>query len=130
MLSLNNVFDFENFLAFEKKIRTRLSTKDPIQFCCELKLDGLAISLTYKNGYLSKATTRGDGNNGENITKNAIMIRNIPNFINKKNLPKLLEIRGEVVILKKDFIVLNKYLSIKKKKLFQMLEMLLQAQLE
>ena len=68
MLSLDNAFDETTYLAFDKRLRERLKNNEEITFCCELKLDGLAVSLLYENGRLVQAATRGDGTTGENIT--------------------------------------------------------------
>jgi DNA ligase (NAD+) len=72
MLSLDNVFDEQSFIAFNKRIkdRLRLSENESIEYCCELKLDGLAVSLLYEKGHLVRAATRGDGTTGEDITTN------------------------------------------------------------
>lgn len=78
MLSLDNVFDEESFLAFNKRVLDRLKSTDPLIYCCELKLDGLAVSILYENGVLVQAATRGDGTTGEDITSNVRTIRTIP----------------------------------------------------
>ena len=78
MLSLDNVFDEAGYLAFNKRVQDRLKSSDEITFCCELKLDGLAVSLLYEDGLLVRAATRGDGTTGENITANGRTIRAIP----------------------------------------------------
>ncbi|VTR15713.1 DNA ligase [Serratia fonticola] len=78
MLSLDNVFDEESYLAFYKRVQDRLKSSEPLTFCCELKLDGLAVSLLYEDGELVRASTRGDGTTGENITSNVRTIRAIP----------------------------------------------------
>lgn len=77
MLSLDNAFDEESYLAFDKRVKDRLKSSDDITFCCELKLDGLAVSLLYEDGELVRAATRGDGTTGENITANVRTIRAI-----------------------------------------------------
>ncbi len=87
MLSLDNVFDEESFLAFNKRVQDRLKSSDPLTFCCELKLDGLAVSLLYENGVLVRAATRGDGTTGEDITTNVRTIRAIPLSLNGDNIP-------------------------------------------
>lgn len=78
MLSLDNVFDEESFLAFNKRVQDRLKSTDHLTYCCELKLDGLAVSILYENGVLVQAATRGDGTTGEDITSNVRTIRAIP----------------------------------------------------
>ena len=69
MLSLDNVFDEESFLAFNKRVQDRLKSTDKLTWCCELKLDGLAVSILYENGVLVQAATRGDGETGEDVTQ-------------------------------------------------------------
>lgn len=65
MLSLDNVFDEESFLAFNKRVQDRLKSVDNLSWCCELKLDGLAVSILYENGVMVRAATRGDGTTGK-----------------------------------------------------------------
>lgn len=96
MLSLDNAFDQETYLAFDKRISERLNNRKPLTFCCELKLDGLAVSLLYEDGILVQAATRGDGTTGENITANVKTINVIPLRLHGNNIPKRVEIRGEV----------------------------------
>ncbi|WP_421504898.1 NAD-dependent DNA ligase LigA [Erwinia rhapontici] len=96
MLSLDNAFDEESYLAFDKRVKDRLKNSDDITFCCELKLDGLAVSLLYENGELVRAATRGDGTTGENITANVRTIRAIPLRLSGDNIPARMEVRGEV----------------------------------
>lgn len=108
MLSLNNVFEEPGFLMFDKRVRDRLKRDDDMTYCCELKLDGLAVSLLYENGSLVRASTRGDGTTGEYITANVRTIRTIPLRLKKhSNLPRLLEIRGEVFMSEVGFLHLN-----------------------
>ena len=110
MLSLDNAFNSEDMQDFNKRIVERLLSKEPIRFSCEPKLDGIAVNLTYKNGNLEKATTRGDGKVGEDITHNVKTLNSIPlSFVdNLSKLPDIIEIRGEVFIEKEDFLVTNK----------------------
>ncbi|CCK11537.1 DNA ligase [Cronobacter sakazakii 680] len=96
MLSLDNVFDEASFLAFNKRVQDRLKSTDALVYCCELKLDGLAVSLLYENGLLVRAATRGDGTTGEDITLNVRTIRAIPLKLRGDNIPARLEVRGEV----------------------------------
>ncbi|MBD2785025.1 NAD-dependent DNA ligase LigA [Xenorhabdus sp. DI] len=103
MLSLDNVFDEESYLAFDKRVRDRLKNGQDLVFCCELKLDGLAVSLLYENGELVQAATRGDGTTGENITANVRTIRNIPLRLKGDNIPARVEIRGEVFMKQAGF---------------------------
>jgi NAD-dependent DNA ligase len=87
MLSLDNVFDEESFLAFNKRVQDRLKSTDNLTYCCELKLDGLAVSILYENGVLVQAATRGDGTTGEDITSNVRTIRAIPLKLHGDNIP-------------------------------------------
>jgi len=109
MLSLDNVFDEEGFLAFNKRVVDRLKTDDLLTFCCELKLDGLAVSLLYEDGVLVRAATRGDGSTGEDITANVRTIRSIPLRLREGAgaIPRRLEIRGEVFMTEEGFSRLN-----------------------
>ena len=106
MLSLNNAFGDDELLAFDKRIREGLGV-DSVEYALEPKFDGLAITLTYENGVLTQGATRGDGYTGENVTHNLRTIRAIPAKLNLANPPQLLEVRGEVLMLKKDFERLN-----------------------
>ncbi|EPS8493993.1 NAD-dependent DNA ligase LigA [Yersinia enterocolitica] len=107
MLSLDNVFDEESYLAFDKRVHDRLKRADPLTFCCELKLDGLAVSLLYEDGELVRAATRGDGTTGENITANVRTIRAIPLRLQGDNIPRRVEVRGEVFMPLAGFEQLN-----------------------
>lgn len=107
MLSLDNVFDETSFLAFSKRINDRLKNDGELTFCCELKLDGLAVSLLYENGLLVRAATRGDGTTGENITANIRTVGAIPLRLRGDNIPQRLEVRGEVFMKHKGFEALN-----------------------
>ncbi|MFS7196018.1 NAD-dependent DNA ligase LigA [Rahnella inusitata] len=107
MLSLDNVFDEDSYLAFYKRVQDRLKTAEPLTFCCELKLDGLAVSLLYENGELLQAATRGDGTTGENITANVRTIRAIPLRLQGDNIPARLEVRGEVFMPQPGFEAMN-----------------------
>ena len=110
MLSLDNAFSDEEFNAFVKRIEDRLIVlPKPLTFCCEPKLDGLAVSILYVNGILSQAATRGDGTTGEDITANIRTIRNIPLQLLTDNPPARLEVRGEVFMPHAGFERLNKY---------------------
>jgi DNA ligase (NAD+) len=106
MLSLNNAFGDDELIAFDKRIREGLGI-DSVEYALEPKFDGLAITLTYENGVFTQGATRGDGYTGENVTHNLRTIRAIPAKLNIANPPKLLEVRGEVLMLKKDFERLN-----------------------
>jgi len=106
MLSLNNAFEEDELIAFDKRIKDDIGI-DEVEYAVEPKFDGLAITLTYENGIFVQGATRGDGYTGENVTHNLKTIRSIPTKLNHPNPPKLLEVRGEVLMLKKDFELLN-----------------------
>ena len=110
MLSLDNAFNSDDMHDFNKRILDRLTGKEAISYSCEPKLDGIAVNLLYKNGYIEKATTRGDGKVGEDITHNVKTINSIPLSLmnDESELPNLIEIRGEVFIEKDDFDSNNK----------------------
>lgn len=121
MLSLGNSFDLSDLQAFDQRIRERLPNQK-IEYELELKLDGLAVSLTYQKGQLIQAVTRGDGETGEDITHNALTIRNLPKVLagqaDTQNIPELLEVRGEVLMPKKGFEKLNREALLKGEKTF------------
>ena len=119
MLSLDNAFSDEEFYAFVKRIEDRLiHLPDPLTFCCEPKLDGLAVSILYVNGVLTQAATRGDGTTGEDITANIRTIRNIPLQLLMDNPPARLEVRGEVFMPHAGFERLNQLALEKGEKTF------------
>ena len=105
MLSLGNAFSEEDLINFEKKIINFLSKNEgyEISYCAEPKIDGISASLTYVNGVLEKGLSRGDGKEGEDITRNLSTIKDIPKKILSKNFPKEIDIRGEVFIQNSDF---------------------------
>ncbi|MBC8211918.1 MAG: NAD-dependent DNA ligase LigA [Gammaproteobacteria bacterium] len=107
MLSLENAFDEAEMLAFNKKLSDLLGIDSPLQFSAEPKLDGLAVSLLYRNGELVRAATRGDGQSGENITPNVRTIKAVALKLIGKQLPELLEVRGEVYLPLAGFNALN-----------------------
>lgn len=107
MLSLGNVFEYDELVAFDQRIRERLPNQT-IHYELELKLDGLAVSLIYQHGQLMQAVTRGDGETGEDITHNALTIRNLPKVLVGSDVPDLLEVRGEVLMPKSGFDKLNR----------------------
>jgi len=109
MLGLDNAFSEEDLVDFADRVR-RLSGLEKVDYFCELKIDGLAVSLQYEDGLFRRGSTRGDGYSGEDITQNLRTIRQIPLKLSEK---VSLEVRGEVYINKKDFERLN--LSVKKK---------------
>ena len=100
MLSLDNAFSEEEFLAWAQRVGGG-------PFLCEPKIDGLALSLTYENGILTKAATRGDGQVGEDVTQNALTIKGIPHKLSGADLPEVVEVRGEVFFNLQDFADLN-----------------------
>ena len=106
MLSLNNGFTDEDVVAFDKRVSDRLD-RSPVEYSCELKFDGLAIALRYEDGRLVQAATRGDGSTGEDVTRNVRTVRSIPLRLKGDRIPKVLEIRGEVLMFRRDFDRLN-----------------------
>ncbi|WP_438764180.1 NAD-dependent DNA ligase LigA [Kushneria sp. TE3] len=108
MLSLDNAFDEQEVRAFARRVAERLETDEQsVLFCCEPKLDGLAVSLVYDNGVLVQGATRGDGRTGEGITANLRTLRSIPLRLRGENVPGLLEVRGEVYMSHSGFEKLN-----------------------
>lgn len=118
MLSLDNVFDEKELDAFHKRMQDRIPSAHFNAFCCEPKLDGLAVSLLYENGVLVQAATRGDGSVGENITENVRTISAIPLKLQGKGWPVRLEVRGEVFMPKAGFERLNQQALKKGEKTF------------
>jgi DNA ligase (NAD+) len=108
MLSLDNAFSREEVVAFDRRVRERLKTDGEIDYCCEPKLDGLAVSLTYRAGTLAIAATRGDGTVGEDVTHNIRTIKSVPLRLTGHSLPELLEVRGEVFMSKAGFQEMNR----------------------
>ena len=108
MLSLGNAFGNDELNAFYKRVTETLDITD-IQFSAELKFDGLAISLFYENGFLKYAATRGDGLVGEDVTHNIKTMKVIPLRLRSNSPPKILELRGEVLMNKDDFLKLNEH---------------------
>ena len=111
MLSLSNTFNVEGMKDFISKVSNYLNVKNEnFSFSSELKIDGISAALTYENGILVKGLSRGDGITGEDILENLKTIKDIPKNISEDNLPRILEIRGEVYIGKNDFKKLKKRL--------------------
>ncbi|MFO7766914.1 MAG: NAD-dependent DNA ligase LigA [Pelovirga sp.] len=106
MLSLENAFSSDDLIAFDERIKRFLATSAEIEYLCEPKLDGVAVALTYENGILIRAATRGDGTTGEDITQNVRTIRSVPLQL-QKDYPDLIEVRGEIYIDLADFRQLN-----------------------
>jgi DNA ligase (NAD+) len=107
MLSLDNAFDDEELFSFDRRLRDKLERDSALGYCAEPKLDGLAVSLLYEAGNLSRAATRGDGRSGENITANARTIVSVPLRLMGENLPRRIEVRGEVYMELEGFDALN-----------------------
>lgn len=110
MLSLDNAFNEDELRAFDERVKRvlGLSPSVSIEYVCELKLDGLAVNLTYENGILVRGATRGDGVTGEDVTANLKTIRSIPLRMLIDDPPPIIEIRGEVFMTKHDFELLNR----------------------
>lgn len=106
MLSLGNTYNEQELIDFDQRIRKAIG--DNFEYVCELKFDGLSMSLTYVDGKLSRAVTRGDGTQGDEVTTNVRTIHSIPKKLNAGNYPELFEIRGEVFMHLKAFERLNK----------------------
>ena len=116
MLSLSNSYNFDDLIDFDKRVKTSL-VDEKYGYVCELKFDGLAVSLVYQNNILQKAATRGDGITGDEVTNNIKTIKSIPLFFNSNEL-KNLEVRGEVFIRKSDFEKINEEQEVRGEKLF------------
>lgn len=107
MLSLNNAFEDEEVVAFDRRVREGLELAGEVEYSTELKFDGLAVSIRYEKGVLVQAATRGDGTTGENVTANIRTIRSMPLRLHADVVPDVLEVRGEVLMYKSDFAKLN-----------------------
>jgi len=107
MLSLDNGFSDEDLFAFNRRLQDRLGASDDIEYACEPKLDGIAISLLYHDGILVRGATRGDGATGENITQNVRTVASIPLKLMGSGFPSVLEVRGEIYMPKASFEALN-----------------------
>ncbi len=107
MLSLDNAFSDEDVIAFNKRIQDRLKSADDIEYACEVKLDGIAVSLMYRDGVLVRGATRGDGTRGEDITQNVRTIASIPLKLVGKIFPDILEVRGEIYMPRAGFNAFN-----------------------
>ncbi len=106
MLSLGNTYSIEELQDFDKRIKKIIN--EDFEYVCELKYDGTAISLTYLNGKLERAVTRGDGTRGDDVTRNVRTIKSIPLVLRGDNFPDKFEIRGEIIFPKKDFDSINR----------------------
>ncbi|MEV4171073.1 NAD-dependent DNA ligase LigA [Nonomuraea sp. NPDC049709] len=109
MESLDNAFDAEDMSAWQARAE-RLAERDPGPYLCELKIDGLAIALVYRDGKLERGATRGDGRTGDDVTANVRTIKGIPHRLKGDDIPCLVEVRGEVYIPVEDFKKLNEQL--------------------
>ena len=115
MLSLGNIYSFDELFDWDADIQKRIGIKKP-SYVCELKIDGVAVSLIYRSGFLVAGVTRGDGNQGEEITSNIKTISTLPLIISDK---RDLEVRGEVYLKRKNFNALNKRRSVNGEPLFK-----------
>lgn len=106
MLSLDNTYNMEDLSDFDRRVRETLM-EDSVEYTCELKIDGVAISLIYENGLLTQAVTRGDGTQGDDVTANVKTIRSIPLKLRGEGWPALLEARGEIYMSSAVFLKLN-----------------------
>ena len=121
MLSLDNAFDDKDLEDFEKRFLNKLKRKEPYSYSCEPKIDGIAICLVYRDGILTRAGTRGDGNTGEEVTHNVRTMKEVPIQLKKNKdfpFPKEIEIRGEIYVEKKDFLNLNERFKEEGQKVF------------
>jgi DNA ligase (NAD+) len=118
MLSLDNAFDETDMLAFNRRVQERLKEQSDIEFACEPKLDGIAVSLVYRDGLLVRGATRGDGVNGEDITQNVRTIASVPLRLMGNDFPAVLEVRGEIYMPRAGFEKLNELAREKGEKLF------------
>lgn len=118
MLSLDKVFNEQDLDDFEARLQKRLGSDAPLEYSCEPKVDGVAVSLLYRGGVLERAATRGDGVTGEDITHNVKTIRSIPLRLNSKVDIPLLEVRGEIFLGKQGFAELNRRAESEGSKIF------------
>jgi DNA ligase (NAD+) len=118
MLSLDNAFEEQEVLAFERRIRERLGGDGGLEFAVEPKLDGLAISLLYEDGHLVRGATRGDGTTGEDVTANVRTIHAVPLRLRGSGYPRRLEVRGEVYMEKARFEAFNREAAERGEKVF------------
>ncbi|MCV2401355.1 NAD-dependent DNA ligase LigA [Marinomonas sp. C2222] len=118
MLSLDNAFNNESLSDFDTRVRKLLGSEEELTYCCEPKLDGLAISLRYENGHLVRGVTRGDGLSGEDITSNIKTLYSIPMTLRTTTPPEVLEVRGEIYMPKDGFAKLNEEANKKGEKAF------------
>ena len=115
MLSIDNTYNPDELREFDRRTRKALGG-EPVTYLVELKIDGVAIALTYEDGALTVGATRGDGERGDNVTHNLKTVRNLPLRLHGDKPPKLLEVRGEVYMSRADFVRFNKDLEAKGEK--------------
>lgn len=118
MLSLENAFEPDDVVAFDRRVRERLGSDEDVSYACEPKMDGLAVSIVYEDGLLVQAATRGDGTTGEDVTHNVRTIKSIPLRLHGKGWPRLLEARGEVFMPIAGFDAMNRRALEKGEKVF------------
>jgi len=120
MLSLANALSEEEFIAFDERVRGLLEGSEgtELEYFCELKFDGLSMNLTYVDGLLQSAATRGDGEEGEDVTQNVRTIRSIPMRLTSDQPPRFIEIRGEILLPTREFDELNQEQEKKGQKIF------------
>ncbi|WP_257276283.1 MULTISPECIES: NAD-dependent DNA ligase LigA [unclassified Endozoicomonas] len=118
MLSLDNAFNEDDLNDFDRRVRERLGTDSAVEYACEPKLDGIAVSLLYEKGALMRGATRGDGTTGEDITLNVRTIATIPLKLLGEGWPDRLEVRGEIFMPKEGFERLNKRAKARDEKVF------------
>ncbi|MEZ5501870.1 MAG: NAD-dependent DNA ligase LigA [Halioglobus sp.] len=119
MLSLENAFTAQDMVDFNRRLLDRLGADaGPLEFACEPKLDGIAVSLLYREGLLHRGATRGDGTTGEDITHNVRTVRSIPLRLRGEGFPAVLEVRGEIYMPKAGFAELNERARSRGEKIF------------
>jgi DNA ligase (NAD+) len=106
MLSIDNTYSVDELREFDRRVH-KLLPGEPIRYAAELKIDGVAISLTYEDGAFVQGATRGDGERGDDVTHNLRMVRDLPLRLKGRKPPKLLEVRGEVYMARKELLRLN-----------------------
>ncbi len=118
MLSLDNAFSEDDMREFNRRVIDRLGNVEPLEYACEPKLDGIAVSLLYRNGTLERAATRGDGTTGEDISHNVRTISSIPLRLLGTGYPAVIEVRGEIYMTRTGFEALNEAARAADEKLF------------
>jgi len=119
MLSLDNAFSPEDMHNFYRRLVDRLKDEgEPLEFCCEPKLDGIAVSLLYLEGVLQRGATRGDGTTGEDITHNVRTVRSVPLRLRGEGIPGTLEVRGEIYLPRAGFEAINERARVQGEKTF------------